>query len=168
MAGLVLLSACQMTETAEKMTARMASESATARTEVEAINVRYAQFLNANQADSVAALFMEDGILMPPNAPAVVGRAAIRDYLAGNPMPAGSNIAFTVTDVDANGSMMVERGTTLFTMPAAGKTPAVNMPGKYLVHWQKVNGTWLQVATIWSDDAPMPAMPPMPATPTKK
>lgn len=156
LSALLLFTACQPSETPEAAAARMATESAEARTAVEAINVRYARFLNENMPDSVAALFLDDGVMMPPGMPPVTGRAAIRDYLAANPMPAGASMAFEVTDVDANGPMMVERGTTMFTMPASGTTPAMQVAGKYLVHWQKSGDTWLQAATIWSDDVVMP------------
>src|SRR5262245_63720670 len=37
---------------------------------------------NAGNADAVAAQYAEDGILMPPAAPAATGRAAIREFIA--------------------------------------------------------------------------------------
>ncbi len=158
LAGALLLAACAKPETDEQATARMATESATARTTLEAINLRYERFVNENLPDSVAALFMENGVMMPPNAPAATGRAAITAALAAQPMPPGSSMKFTIADVAANGPIVVERGTYLFTMPAMGNTPAMNVAGKYLTHWHYVNGTLLQAASAWSDDAP--AAPP--------
>jgi uncharacterized protein (TIGR02246 family) len=154
------LVACQASETPEQAAARIASESATGKAEIDAINVRYAAFMNANQADSIAALFMEDGVLMPPSSPAVVGREAIRNHMAATGMPPGATLSFTAVDVTANGPVLVERGSYTFSMAAQGQTPAVSVPGKYLVHWHKVNGQWLQAATIWSDDMSPPAPPP--------
>lgn len=155
--GAVLLTAvaCATAETPEVRAARMTTETADAKTAIDAINVRYAQFMNGNMADSLAALFAEDGVVMPPNMPAVSGRAAIQAWFAANPMPPGSQVSFTATDVQRSGDIVVERGTSSFTMPAAGNTPAMSMPGKYLVHWHWVDGKWLQKSTIWSDDAPM-------------
>jgi uncharacterized protein (TIGR02246 family) len=158
--ALLALAACQAAETPEQAAARMAAESATGKAEIDEINVRYARYMNANQADSIATLFMEDGVLMPPSSPAVVGRDAIRAHMAATGMPPGATLGFTAVDVAANGPILVERGTYTFTMPAQGSDPAVSIPGKYLVHWHKVNGQWLQAATIWSDDVP----PPPPAT----
>lgn len=152
----VVLAACQKVETNEQMVARMRAESDSATAAIDAINVRYARYMNANQADSVALLFTENGVMMPPNAPAVVARDAIRTFLTSNGMPPGATLSFTAVDVDANGPMAVERGTYTFTMPAQGRTPAMNMAGKYLVHWHNVNGAWVQAATIWSDDVPLP------------
>ena len=36
---------------------------------------------NAGNADAVAAQYMEDAVLMPPNAPVATGRAAIKEAL---------------------------------------------------------------------------------------
>lgn len=158
MLGAVLITAmaCATTETPEARTTRMASETAEAKTAIDAINVRYATFMNGNLADSLGSLFAEDGVVMPPNMPAVSGRAAIQAWFAANPMPPGSQVSFTATDVQRSGDIVVERGTSSFTMPASGNTPAMSMPGKYLVHWHWTGGQWLQKSTIWSDDAPAP------------
>ena len=133
---------------------RLAQESAAAHTAIDAINIRYMRYLNNNMADSVASLYMEDGVMMPPNAPGVIGRTAIRDFLAANPSPPGATYTFMVTDVQANGPMLVERGEYNFSIPAMGKSAALSVNGKYLVHWRAVNGWWLQAATSWSDDTP--------------
>jgi uncharacterized protein (TIGR02246 family) len=155
-AALVAAVACERAETPEGMAARMASESAEAKTAIEAINARYESFMTGNNADSVAALFTEDGVLLPPNMPSVTGRAAIKQFMTTNPMPPGATMKFSVVAVDRNGPLAVERGTYMFSMPAAGNTPAVSATGKYLTHWRLVDGAWLTVSSSWSDDAPMP------------
>ncbi len=159
LAAALLLTACEKPETADQALARIQTESAAAKTAIDEINVRYARYMNGNMADSIAGLFMETGVLMPPNAPAVVGREAIRAYMTANGMPPGATLSFTAVDVTANGPIAVERGTYAFGMPAQGRAPAVNVAGKYLVHWQYWNGAWLQAATIWSDDVPPMPMP---------
>lgn len=153
----VTLAACQPApETPEQLAARLSAESDSAKAAIDAINVHYARWLNTNQADSVAGLFAEDGVMMPPMAPALAGREAIRTYLAANPMPPGATMGFTAVTVHANGPEAIERGTYTFTMPAVGRQPAMALSGKYLVHWRKAGGTWLQISTIWNDDQPMP------------
>ncbi len=153
--ALVAAAACQSAETPEQMAARLHAEADSAKAAIDAINVSYARWLNTNQADSVATLFAEDAVLMPPGMPAVSGREAIRNWLTANPMPPASEIGFASVDVQANGPIAVERGTSVFTMPAMGRTPASTTHGKYLVYWRKVGDAWLQAATIWSDDVPM-------------
>lgn len=152
----VLLTACQKAETPEQAAARMQADSDSAKIAIEAANARYSRYLSGNMADSVALLFADNGVVMPPNMPAVTGREAIRAWQAANPMPPGATITFTVAEVAANGPLAIERGSYAFTIPAQGRTPAMNTAGKYLAHWHRVNGTWLVAADIWSDDAPMP------------
>lgn len=155
LAALLSITACgAKPESSAAAAFRMSQESAAAHTAIDAINIRYMRYLNGNMADSVASLYMEDGVMMPPYGPAVFGRTAIRDHLAANPSPAGATYTFMAADVHANGPMLVERGEYHFSIPAMGKTPAVSVNGKYLVHWRAVNGRWLQAATSWSDDTP--------------
>ncbi|MCI0438383.1 MAG: SgcJ/EcaC family oxidoreductase [Chloroflexi bacterium] len=52
-------------------------------TQLEAVNALYEQLVNAatsGDADRYAALFTDYAVLMPPNAPIVAGRAAIRHW----------------------------------------------------------------------------------------
>jgi len=154
--AVLLLWACGSAETPDQAAARISAESAAARTAIDEINVRYARYLNGNHADSVALLFAEDGVMMPPFTPAIEGRDAIRSFLSANGMPPGATLSFQSVSVLANGADAIERGTSSFTLPATGGAPAVSVPGKYLVHWHKVGDQWLQKATIWSDDVPPP------------
>jgi len=61
-----------------------------------------------------------------------------------------------------NGPLAIERGTWTYAIPAQGKTPAMNVAGKFLVHWRKVDGQWLFAEDIWNNDAPMAPPPPAP------
>lgn len=153
-AALLFAACAPAPETAEQATARMQAEADSARPIIEAAAVAAARYINGNHADSLANQFAENGVMMPPGAPAAVGREAIRAALAAQPMPPGATVTFTVVEVVANGPIAVERGTSSFTIPAQGRTPAVTIPGKYLTHWHRVNGTWQQAAVIWSDDVP--------------
>jgi len=158
------LAACQKAETPEQATMRMAAEGDSAKTIISAMAVRYASFINANQADSQAAMFMDGGMMMPPNSQAVTGRDSIRAHLTREPMPPSSHLTLMTVEVAANGPIAVERGTYNFTMPANAQahTPAVSANGKYLQHWHKMNGNWQIAAQIWSDDVPAMPMPPAP------
>ncbi len=153
---LALTAACRPApETPERTALRIMDESAKAQTAIDAINIRYMRYMNGNMADSVASLFLEDGVLMPPNMPAVVGREEIRRFFAESPLPPGAAYTFMAADVVANGPELVERGEFSLALPANGRTPAATVTGKYLVHWRDVGGRWLQAATIWNEDAPV-------------
>jgi uncharacterized protein (TIGR02246 family) len=150
------LAACAKPETADQMAARMQAESDSARTAIEAINVQYARYLTGNLPDSIAMLFTDNGVMMPTGGKAVTGRDSIRAAMTAMPLPPGATLTMRTAEVSANGPIAIERGTYTFAMAAQGRTPAVSLPGKYLVHWHKVNGEWKMAADIWNEDAPPP------------
>jgi ketosteroid isomerase-like protein len=163
-APLLLVAACQKpAETAEQAQARMQTESATAKTEITARTAAFAVHMNAKHDDSLANMYTENAMLLPPNMPAVTGRAAIRTWLGSNGMPPGSTFTLTTVDVAANGPLAVERGTFNIAIPAAGHTPAMNVQGKYLAHWHKVDATWRMADDIWNENAASMPAPPMAA-----
>jgi uncharacterized protein (TIGR02246 family) len=147
-------------ETADQMAARMQAETDSARTAIAAQNRRFEAAMAAGSADSLAALYAENGSMMAPNMMGVTSRDSIRAAF-GPMMQAGkSMLTLNTVTVSANGPMAVERGTYHFTFtPTRG--PAQPDSGKYLVHWHNVNGTWLMSDDIWNSDAPM--APPAPA-----
>jgi ketosteroid isomerase-like protein len=158
------LAACQKpAETPDQATARMMTESTAAKAEIDAMATAYGVHLTAHHADSVAAMFTENGVMMPPNAPAVEGRDAIKANMTQMPLPTGATLTIHSVEVAVNGPLGVNRGTYVFSMPAMGHQPAVTENGKYFNHMHQVNGHWLIAASIWSSDAPampMPAMAP--------
>ena len=157
--AVALLAACQKPETPEQASARMSAESDSAKTAIDAANVRYDRHMNSGHPDSIAMMFTEGGLMMGPNAPTVAGRDSIRAMMTRMPLPPGATLAFTAVDVAANGPIAIERGSYTFSMPAMGRTPASTMTGKYLAHWHRMGGEWQIAAEVWNDDAPMPAMP---------
>lgn len=158
------IAACQKpAETPEQATARMITESTAATAAISEGATAYARHLNANHPDSLAAMFTENGVMMPPNAPAVAGRDSIRATMTKMPLPTGSTLTIHSVTVIANGPLAVDRGTYVFSMPASGRTPAINVSGKYLNHLHMVDGKWLIAASIWSDDVPAMPMPQPPA-----
>lgn len=138
-------------ESPEDAAKRMQSETAAARSAIDGANALYMAHFNALRGDSLAALFVEDGRMMPPNGPTAVGRQAIA---AGIATMAGSvpTIALTTLSVEANGPLAVEVGTYTFRLQPPGQTPPINDSGKYMVHWRKLGDRWMLVDDIWNSD----------------
>ena len=130
---------------------------------LKADSLSWFEFYNKGDADGVANLYAEDALLMPPNAPAVTGRAAIRAFIA-------SEIAATkaggltlrpvsVTGVGVSGDSGWVSG-TFVVLDATGKTLDT---GKYMSVHKKSNGGWPYTRDIWNVDTAVPAPPPPPA-----
>ena len=110
-----VFAACQpAAETAEQAEARMASETAAARTAIEAANAQMAAHMNAERYDSAAMAYVEDARALPPNMPADVGRAAILKGLTDSLAYCDGAYAATT---DANFQQLVQ-----MAGPGAGQT----------------------------------------------
>jgi len=120
---------------------------------------RFNEAIASHNDSAIGAIYTADATLMPPNEPAVVGTAKIREYWAGLwPLNAKLDIKPTRIHVSADGQHAIDMGSWTFEMP--GAQGPVKDQGKYLVHWRKENGTWNVVEDIWnSDNPPMPAAP---------
>lgn len=155
------LSACTSAETAQQMQMRMDQETAAARTAIDAQHAKYVAAFNAGQFAQTSAMFIEQGVQMPPNAPANVGRAAIR---AGDStfMSWGTSVLALKTDnVVANGPVAVARGSWTFDFTPNKNAPkgmkAAKDNGKFLTHFHNVNGEWLYAEDIWNSNTPAAA-----------
>ena len=117
---------------------------------------------NAGDTAALAAAYAEDAVLLPPNAPAVSGRAAIGDFLtADSASTRAAGLKFAIASdstVGVSGKLAYEAG-TFKVVDASGATAAT---GKFIGVFNKKDGKWLLVRDTWNMDAP-PA-PPAPAT----
>ena len=120
---------------------------------------------NAGNAGAVVALYSDDAVLMPPNAPSARGVVAIKEAItkeiAGMKKGALTLAMGTVDEVGVAGDMAWHSGTYV-VKDKAGKT--VNA-GKFLEAWEKKNGKWRIVRDIWNSDAAPAAAPATAAAP---
>jgi len=158
-AAIVLLGCQQAAETPEQRDARIMTESAAARTAIEARNAEFMTHFNQGHGEVVAGYYAEDGAVMAPNVPAVEGRKAIQDMVT-NFAAVKAQVFLTTKSVVANGPLAIERGNFRMTFMYPGATAAVADTGKYLVHWRNVGGQWFLVADMFNSDLPMAAPPP--------
>ncbi|UZJ43093.1 SgcJ/EcaC family oxidoreductase [Marinimicrobium sp. C6131] len=61
---------------------------------------RYQSALNAADANEIAQLYTVDGVMMAPDAPAAVGRDAIKASYGGLAEALSFNLAFTVDEIE--------------------------------------------------------------------
>ena len=125
----------------------------------------YQTAANAQDAAALAKLFAPDGIEMPPNAPAVKGRAGIEAYhktFASQMMV--HNLVIKATETRVLGDVGYDVGTySQSLMPMkGGKT--IDDKGKYVVLLKKdAGGTWLVTHAIYNSDLPLPGAGAAPA-----
>jgi ketosteroid isomerase-like protein len=149
---LVLAAGCNRAGPADPSPALAPAPDADAAT-IRAATAHWIDAYNAGEVDDIVALYTEDAVLMPGNAPMLVGRVAIRDYLVKDTAAAkaaGLTNKDGVGDVGVSGDLAWHAGTSS-VVDASGKTVET---GKYIEVWRRTNGQWLMVRDIWNDDAP--------------
>jgi ketosteroid isomerase-like protein len=153
--GLVLAAACQPAPPAGLSDADKAAIDSTAR-----------EFVRHALANDFAALtrayYADDAIVLPPNAPAVTGHAAIEAMF--KTFPPITAFELQTEEVEGTADLAYVRGRYTMTMSPPG-VPAIADTGKFLEIWRKQSdGTWKSVRDMFSSDVPLPAPAPAPAT----
>ena len=113
---------------------------------------------NAGDAAGVAATYLPDARLMPPNAPAVQGREAIQQFWGG--LTDAYQLKFDVIadEVEGRGDLAYARGHyTLDAAPKAKDGAPLHEEGKYLeVLRRQADGSWRYAVDMYSSDQPTP------------
>ena len=154
----LLLPACQAGEKSESNTAEMNGTAALdTGADEQAIRGQvdhWLQLVKAKDAAGIAALYAEDGAVMPPNGPIGKGRAAIEQTWASMMKTPGFDLTFVPEQiiVSSSGDMALDRGT--YKLAVAPKGTAQTDAGKYVVVWRKVGSEWKAAADIFNSDLP--------------
>jgi len=111
-------------------------------------------FMQANykgDLETVVALYAEDAVLLPSNAPAAKGRDAIRKYYAADiaGLKSGESDVIVESTQGVSGNLGWSSGRTKYTS-ANGATST----GKFMSVSRKVNGKWLYIRDTWNSDGP--------------
>jgi len=147
-----LCAACLLAFTGCQQGTETSADLAQIRADIQSAENAWATALNAQDLDALMALYTDDAVSMPDNAPILVGKDAIRksqeEEFANT--PDGMTYSFEVLDVYANGNTVTETGKATYK-DAAGK---VTGTGKYMVVWEKQGGKYLCVREIYNGDTP--------------
>ena len=113
---------------------------------------RWLQLVKGKDAAGIAALYAEDGAVMPPNAPIGKGRDAIQQTWASMMQTPGFDLTFVPEQivVSSSGDMALDRGT--YKLAVAPNGTALTDTGKYVVVWRKIGNEWKAAADIFNSD----------------
>jgi ketosteroid isomerase-like protein len=100
---------------------------------------------NGKNAAAVAAIYSEDGQLLPPGAAAVNGRAAIQEFWGHDIETQWAQIAIKAETSEVAGDWAYRSGS--FGVESVGFT------GKFLEVWKRSGDRWLLHKDIWNADA---------------
>lgn len=114
---------------------------------IEAENAKFVAAFNAGDADAVAALYTEDGMILPPGGDAVSGRDGIAEFWAAAMESGVAGARLTVDEVHDIGDDTIVEISRYELLDAEGAPVGA---GKYMVYWRKVGGDWQLHRDIWN------------------
>jgi uncharacterized protein (TIGR02246 family) len=125
---------------------------------IEALDAQWVAAVATKDPAATAAFYAEDGMIMPPGAPASVGREAIAATWAALFGLKEFSLTFapTTIDVAVSGDIAYDIGTYMLEFET--EAGDVQDKGKYVVAWKKVGDEWQVAADIFNSDLP-PAPP---------
>ncbi len=129
------------------------------RTAIRSVIDSFTAAVKNNDFAGAVSYYSEDGIIMPPNGPAVTGRAGIQKGFEGF----GHIDAFSqpIVEVDGVGDLAFARADYDVTFTPAGVKTPINDKGKVLIVLRKqADGKWRTIRGMHSSD--LPSQGPMP------
>ena len=101
--------------------------------------------------DALLELLTDDVVFMPPDEPAVIGKAAAADFL--NAFPVLTQYSATIESADGSADHAAVRSSWEGTLELEeGET---RMVGKRLATYRKEGGRWRVATNCWNSDAPV-------------
>jgi len=103
--------------------------------------------------DLILSFWSDDASVLPPGAPPIVGKAAIREFVTGALNTPGFSVTWKTTEVtvSASGDLAYCVGPNRFTSPGPDGTVSTAY-GKAVTVWRKDPDGWKCVVDIWNDD----------------
>ncbi len=116
----------------------------------------------AKNWDGYANLFVDDGVVLPPNGAPVKGRKAIADFLRA--FPPISDFKSVIVTTDGRGDLAYTQGTYSMMLALPGAAGPTKDDGKWIVVSKKqADGSWKSVVEMFNSDLPIPQPAPAPA-----
>lgn len=120
-------------------------------------NVREAHIASLNNGDASgwAAAFTNDGVQMPPNAPANMGRESILQWSSTFLTLFNVKFELMVEEVQVGGDWVFERGTYKINLLPKGGGDSMDDIGKYITIYERQSGgDWGIARDIWNSNKP--------------
>lgn len=121
---------------------------------LQAVDVVWLNAYNTSDADTLASLYAEEAVLLPPGSPPAKGREAIRAFFATDTAAsAKAGVKFTLGS-NPTGGASGDLGWQSGTYEVKDMSGAVIDTGKYLSVSIKKDGKWLYIRDTWNSDLP--------------
>ncbi|MEJ2336635.1 MAG: DUF4440 domain-containing protein [Gemmatimonadales bacterium] len=124
---------------------------------IDAMRGAFAEAVSAGDVDGMMIGYAEDAVQMPPNEPALTGKAAIRARSQANADQYEMALENPAAEILVKGDWAILRGTYVFSGTPKADGEPIQDTGKYLVTWHRQpDGSWLVAHEIWNSNNPPP------------
>ncbi|MCH8166979.1 MAG: DUF4440 domain-containing protein [Proteobacteria bacterium] len=103
--------------------------------------------INTGDSDAVASSYTADAAVLPPGAPRMDGREAIKAFWQGAIDMGLTDITIEPVEVDILGNVATDVGTI------SARLGDAELTGKYIVIWKNGSDGWLIHRDTWNFDA---------------
>jgi len=124
---------------------------------IRELEKQWVQAVAAKDTTAIGDVYAEDGEFLPPGAPRVSGRAAVRSAWAAILKTPNLSLTFESSQVvvSSAGDLAVATGPYQLGMDGP-KGQRIEDAGKFVEAWTRVNGEWKVLGNIFnSDKSPM-------------
>jgi ketosteroid isomerase-like protein len=135
----------------------MSTATQTAMTEIKSAMAATNELFNAEvfgkrNFDALDSIYTADARILPPGAPIIAGREAIKQFWSDLITSTNAKSALlTSVDVLAAGDGVIEIGRATLSIQPDG-SEATSLSVKYVVHWQEEGGRWKWNLDIWNQE----------------
>ena len=128
----------------------MDTQTADIRSDIRMADDVFEQTYGRGDAQGMADLYTEDGMLLPTGSDFVRGKEAIRNFWQGAMDMGIKDAKLDIVEVEHQGDTVIEMGQ--YTLKSADG--AVMDQGKYVVIWKQEHGQWKLHRDIWNSNRP--------------
>jgi uncharacterized protein (TIGR02246 family) len=122
------------------------------------LDAEWSEAAQGRDVDRIVSYWADDATVLPPGDPPVVGKAAIREFVAKSFENPSFRISWKTNDVvvSQSGDLAYATGTNRVSFTGPDGTP-VTVDGKAVTVWRREkDGSWKCVVDIWNDASPAP------------
>ena len=121
------------------------------RNAIRAVVANFDKAVLAGDWPAVVSVYAEDGMLLPPNASTVQGRAAIQNFFSA--FPKITEFKRSLVEIEGQGDLAYPRATYEMTMMPPGAKAPLKDRGKVIAVWRKQpDGSWRVLRVMWNSD----------------
>ena len=149
-----LLMGCKPTSEVQRNQTAEAKSAAGDKQAIGVANERWLQLIRSKDASGIGQLYAQDGVALPQNEKAAIGRQAIVQMWGRQMQTPDYALTFGTEQLvfSNSGDMALDRGWYRFS--AKGPKGPINDTGKYVVVWRKIDGQWKVAEDIFNTDLP--------------